>query len=260
MTAARRLARNMQRMLLDESHLAKAEDPAAGAGGFEALTEQLTLRAWAMFQDIESEGGIEASLQDGKIQARIASAAAQRARAFASIEQAITGTSAYPALHETKPALAPDAMLPEPEPGPLGLRALRDAEPFEALRDRAAALEAAGTAPAIYLATLGPPASYGASTTYAANLFAAAGITALSGPAADYNGGRTPLVCLCGWDKEAGNSLDGELIGRLRANGAKWIVCVGRPLELGEAPVDGFIGEGCAALEILSGALDRFAL
>ena len=44
---ARRLARNGQLVLLRESHLGFVEDPAAGAGGFEALTKALNEKAWA---------------------------------------------------------------------------------------------------------------------------------------------------------------------------------------------------------------------
>ena len=54
---ARRIARNSQLLLLEESNLAKVSDPAAGSGGFEALTEQLCTAAWALFQEIERAGG-----------------------------------------------------------------------------------------------------------------------------------------------------------------------------------------------------------
>ena len=42
---ARRLARNGQLVLLRESHLGFVEDPAAGAGGFEALTRAVSEKA-----------------------------------------------------------------------------------------------------------------------------------------------------------------------------------------------------------------------
>ena len=69
---ARRIARNTQLILLDESNLARVADPAAGAGGFEALTDALCEKAWALFQEIEREGGILESLKGDKLQARIA--------------------------------------------------------------------------------------------------------------------------------------------------------------------------------------------
>src|SRR5205085_12572173 len=59
---ARRIARNAQLILLEESNLWRVEDPAAGAGGFEALTDGLCERAWALFQEIEREGGMAESL------------------------------------------------------------------------------------------------------------------------------------------------------------------------------------------------------
>src|SRR5204863_1357870 len=48
---ARRVARNTQLVLLEESSLAKVADPAAGAGGIEDLTAQLCAAAWAQFRE-----------------------------------------------------------------------------------------------------------------------------------------------------------------------------------------------------------------
>ena len=41
---ARRIARNMQLLLLEESNLARVADPAAGSGAIEDLTEKLCAR------------------------------------------------------------------------------------------------------------------------------------------------------------------------------------------------------------------------
>src|SRR5205814_2657188 len=60
---ARRVARNTQLVLLEESNLAKVSDPGAGAGGIEALTSALCTSAWALFQEIEKAGGVFAALQ-----------------------------------------------------------------------------------------------------------------------------------------------------------------------------------------------------
>ncbi len=59
---ARRIARNTQLVLLEESHLAKVADPAAGSGALEDLTDQLCHAAWGLFRDIEAAGGIAAAL------------------------------------------------------------------------------------------------------------------------------------------------------------------------------------------------------
>ena len=69
---ARRLARNTQAMLIEESNLHQVADPSAGSGAIEARTDGLVDATWAQLQEIEAEGGIWKSLVDGKIQSRIA--------------------------------------------------------------------------------------------------------------------------------------------------------------------------------------------
>lgn len=98
---ARRVARNTQLILLDESNLARVADPAAGAGGFEALTDALCDKAWALFQEIEREGGILESLKGETLQRRIATVRAQREKAVATRKEPITGTSEFPNINET---------------------------------------------------------------------------------------------------------------------------------------------------------------
>lgn len=97
---ARRIARNTQLILLDESNLARVADPAAGAGGFEALTDALCDKAWELFQEIEREGGILESLKGESLQARIAAVRAQREKAVATRREPITGTSEFPNINE----------------------------------------------------------------------------------------------------------------------------------------------------------------
>ena len=53
----RRIARNTQLLLLEESHIGRVLDPAGGSWFVEDLTEQLAEQAWKHFQDIESRGG-----------------------------------------------------------------------------------------------------------------------------------------------------------------------------------------------------------
>ena len=50
---ARRMARNTQLILLEESQLWHVSDPASGSGYVESLTHDLCGRAWTIFQDIE---------------------------------------------------------------------------------------------------------------------------------------------------------------------------------------------------------------
>ncbi|AYG65522.1 MULTISPECIES: methylmalonyl-CoA mutase family protein [unclassified Rhizobium] len=76
---ARRLARNTQTILMAESHLDHVVDPAAGAGGIEALTDALAERAWDIFTDIESKGGLAKVIASGELAAMVAEARAGRA-------------------------------------------------------------------------------------------------------------------------------------------------------------------------------------
>jgi methylmalonyl-CoA mutase len=108
---ARRIARNTQLILLDESNLSRVADPAAGAGGFEALTDALCERAWTLLQEIEREGGILESLKSDKLQARISAVRAQREKAVATRKEPITGTSEFPNIGEADVSV----LLPMPE-------------------------------------------------------------------------------------------------------------------------------------------------
>ena len=53
---ARRMARNTQLVLLEESHLWRVADPASGSGYVEFLTSELCEHAWTIFQGIEKSG------------------------------------------------------------------------------------------------------------------------------------------------------------------------------------------------------------
>lgn len=93
---ARRVARNAQLIMANESHIDHVADPACGSGAVEALTADLCETAWAEFQRIEGEGGVLASLQDGHIQRRVREAASRRDAAYRAGERVIVGTTLYP--------------------------------------------------------------------------------------------------------------------------------------------------------------------
>ena len=70
----RRMARNTQTILLEESRLAAVADPTRGSGHVEALTAALVEKALAILDDIEASGGMLAALKSGKVQAMVAEA------------------------------------------------------------------------------------------------------------------------------------------------------------------------------------------
>ncbi len=55
-----RIARNMQLMMMEESHLGQVKDAAFGSYFHEHMTDELAKAAWAEFQLIESEGSLDA--------------------------------------------------------------------------------------------------------------------------------------------------------------------------------------------------------
>jgi methylmalonyl-CoA mutase len=107
---ARRLARNTQSMLIEESNLHQVADPSAGSGAIEARTDGLVEAAWTQLQEIEAEGGIWKSLVDGKIQSRIAVSLASLQKAVATRKRPITGVSEYPDLKETPVPVLDDTL------------------------------------------------------------------------------------------------------------------------------------------------------
>lgn len=123
---ARRLARNTQLLLLEEAHLARVADPAAGSGAIEALTEALAASAWSLFQSVEEAGGLAHATGRERLAAEVAGTAAARGARVEGREKLIVGSSIYPLAGEAAPPAGTD----------LGIHRL--AEPFEkAARDKA---------------------------------------------------------------------------------------------------------------------------
>lgn len=97
---ARRIARNVQIILAEESHITRVMDPAGGAWAIEDLTSSLAAEGWRLFQEIEAEGGMAQSLIDGRFQNRIAAVWQAMAHNIARRKDAITGVSEFPDLDE----------------------------------------------------------------------------------------------------------------------------------------------------------------
>src|SRR5262249_40429728 len=97
---ARRVARNMQLVLLEESNLHRVADPAAGAGGIEGITAEIAKTAWTLFQEIEAAGGSAIAIEHGLLQKKVTATRAERLKAIARRKDALTGVSDYPDLGE----------------------------------------------------------------------------------------------------------------------------------------------------------------
>ena len=92
---ARRQARNTQAVLMEEAHLGRVDDPAAGSWFLDARTRDLAEAGWAEFQRIEGEGGLVASLKTGGVQDRVAAARAEREAALASGAVQLVGVTKF---------------------------------------------------------------------------------------------------------------------------------------------------------------------
>jgi len=68
---AHRIARNMQLMMMEESHLGLVSDPAYGSYWHESMTEQLAHKAWQAFQNIEASGGWSRYRKSGQLKVDI---------------------------------------------------------------------------------------------------------------------------------------------------------------------------------------------
>jgi methylmalonyl-CoA mutase len=182
---ARRVARNTQLVLLEESNLAKVSDPAAGSGGIETLTQQLCEAAWSLFQEIEKAGGVFAALEQNLIQRKVAATRAVREANIARRKEVLTGATEFPNLHEAAAAVLnvkPVALTPSGEAKFKfdALPPMRLAAPFERLRDRSdQILKDRSARPKVFLANLGTAADFTARAAFAKSFFETGGIEAV---------------------------------------------------------------------------------
>lgn len=99
---ARRVARNTQVVLREESHLGEVADPAGGSWFIEHLTTDLARAAWDEFRSIEAAGGIVAALGSGKLVDAVGDVADAREKRLAQRKTPIVGVSEFPNLHEAE--------------------------------------------------------------------------------------------------------------------------------------------------------------
>jgi methylmalonyl-CoA mutase len=265
---ARRVARNTQLVLLEESNLAKVSDPAAGSGGIETLTQQLCEPAWAFFQEIEKAGGAFAALEQNLIQRRVAATRTMREQDIVSRKEVLTGATEFPNLHEAQIAVLEAKPIVLPPYGETNvsfnaLPTMRLAEPFERLRDRSdRILKEKGARPKIFLANLGTAADFTPRATFAKSFFEIGGIEAIdtegftdtAALAAAFQSSGAALACLCSRDKIYAEHAV-VVAQALQAAGAKHIYLAGRPGEhegaFRSAGVQDFVFAGVDAVAVL---------
>jgi methylmalonyl-CoA mutase len=100
--ASRRNARNTQLVLAEECHLAQVVDPAGGSWYIEWYTNEISKRAWTVFQQVEAQGGMLKASVSGWVAEQIKPTEAAREKDIASRKVAITGVSEHPTLTERR--------------------------------------------------------------------------------------------------------------------------------------------------------------
>lgn len=256
---SRRIARNTQALLVEESHLARVLDPAGGSWFVESLTGSLAEAGWAFFQELEAAGGAVAALDSGLVAERVGAVRERRAADVATRRTPITGVSEFADLAE-KPVQR------EPRPAAAGgdaggdagggLPVYRPSAPFEERRDRSdAVLAATGTRPRAFLATLGPLAAYTVRAGFARNLLHAGGVeTVEAGPTttadevvAAFLEAGTPVAVLCSTDALYAERA-AEAVAALRESGAACVLLAGSSHVPG---LDGQLKAGGDALAVI---------
>ena len=240
---ARRIARNTQLLLLEESHIGRVLDPAGGSWFVEDLTKAVAEEAWKHFQDIESRGGFEAARD--YVVGQIAEVADRRTGDIAHRRTALTGVNEYPNLAE--PPLPQDDSVNH---------VARYAAGFEALRNRSDAfLDKTGSRPKALLVPLGPLAEHNVRTTFATNLLASGGIEAVTESDA---AGSLQVAVICGTDAryatEASSAVDAA-----RKAGVLHVLLAGPEKAVAEADSkpDGYLTAKIDAVAALSDLLTR---
>ena len=92
---SRRLARNTQIILKEESHLDQVIDPAGGSFFVEKLTDDIANAAWELFQKIDDDGGMLNAIKSGFVQNEISRVADNRKKDFAKRKSVLVGTNMY---------------------------------------------------------------------------------------------------------------------------------------------------------------------
>ena len=178
---SRRLARNQQLLLKEESHFDKVLDPAAGSYYVEVLTDKVAKQSWSIFLEIDAAGGFAQQAESGKIQERINASNAKRHEAIAKRKETLLGTNEFPNFTETIKAKVDQSACAEghccgqdhsKEGATTALDFSRGASAFESLR---LATEGQKHQPVVFMLTIGNLAMRLARSQFAGNFFGCAG-------------------------------------------------------------------------------------
>jgi methylmalonyl-CoA mutase len=97
---SRRVARNIQLVLMEECNLPDVIDPVGGTWFVEKLTEEIAEKAWSLFVEIEKQGGMIKAIENNFVQGLIEEKAKQRLTQLSNRKDILVGTNKYPNKNE----------------------------------------------------------------------------------------------------------------------------------------------------------------
>ena len=282
----RRIARNTQIILQDESSLGRIADPLAGSWYGEELTDELARAGWDRFREIEREGGALAALRSGLIATTLAGLADEREDDLNHRRRVMTGINEFPLLGDDGTDPQP-VERPTPSGNPLdqlegavigdtfslpALNPRHDSTPFEKMRRAASDHEkSGGDRPQIYLACMGSIASHVNYANWAKSFFEVAGVETVPSGALESNeaqaktlrDGGFELVAVCAGRNQTPEDV-ADLVKKLREAGAKYIYMVNSTPELNEAATkagaDELVRNGVNLSQVLTATLGRLGV
>jgi methylmalonyl-CoA mutase len=221
--ASRRLARNTQILLKQESLLSRVADPGAGSYCLEFITDFIAREGWKRMQEIEAAGGYQKS--KGLIAQALERSLAAKEKDVVIRRRIFTGTNQQANLTEKALARIDPARIDSS----LAMDERRGTWVYEQLRLRTERHAArTGSSPRVLLAEIGDVKMRSARSGFAANFFGCAGFELVTQPFESVDeivASDAALIVLCSSDPQY-PALVAEVISRLKALGRKTPVIV----------------------------------
>ena len=170
---SKRIARNVELLLKNESHFDQVVDPAGGSYYVENLTQSIAAEAWKLFLEIEEKGGYTEAYKAGLIVERIKASAAAKDKNIATRRQTLLGANQYPNFTEAAgKEITAESVTRKQAEGNV-LVPYRGAMAFEEMRLQ---VDRSGKEPKAFMLTCGNLGMARARSQFSCNFFACAGI------------------------------------------------------------------------------------
>lgn len=170
---SKRIARNVELLLKNESHFDQVVDPAGGSYYVENLTQSIAAEAWKLFLEIEEKGGYTEAYKAGLIVECIKASAAAKDKNIATRRQTLLGANQYPNFTEVAgKEITAESVTRKQAEGNV-LVPYRGAMAFEEMRLQ---VDRSGKEPKAFMLTCGNLGMARARSQFSCNFFACAGI------------------------------------------------------------------------------------